>query len=130
MNFLSQLPLNQRAWQLLAVSALCFELIALYFQYVMGLEPCIMCIYQRTAIWAIFLAGVVGALGCQFILMRIVAYGLWATGAVWGLMLALEHVDMQSTTIFQTSQLGHHYINGYRLYLKQLVIVVILNGNF
>ena len=99
MNFLSQLPLNQRAWQLLAVSALCFELIALYFQYIMGLEPCIMCIYQRTAVWGIFLAGVVGALGCQFLVVRLVAYALWATGAIWGLMLALEHVEMQSTTM-------------------------------
>lgn len=99
MNFLSQLSLNQRAWQLLAVSALGFELCALYFQYVMGLEPCIMCIYQRTAIWGIFLAGVIGALGCQFVLARIAAYGLWATGAIWGLLIALEHVEMQSTTM-------------------------------
>ncbi len=99
MNFLSQLSLNQRAWQLLAFSAFCFELSALYFQYVMGLEPCIMCIYQRTAIWGIFLAGVLGALGCQFVLIRIVSFGLWATGAIWGLLIALEHVEMQSTTM-------------------------------
>ncbi|WP_085296766.1 disulfide bond formation protein DsbB [Cognaticolwellia mytili] len=99
MNVLSQLSLNQRAWQLLAFSAFCFELSALYFQYVMGLEPCIMCIYQRTAIWGIFLAGVLGALGCQFVLIRIVSFGLWATGAIWGLLIALEHVEMQSTTM-------------------------------
>lgn len=99
MNFLSQLPLNQRAWQLLAASALCFELIALYFQYVMGLEPCIMCIYQRTAIWGVFLAGVVGALGCQKLVFRIAAYGLWGTGAIWGFMIALEHIEMQSSTM-------------------------------
>ncbi len=99
MNFISQLSLNQRAWQLLAISALCFELIALYFQYFMGLEPCIMCIYQRTAVWGIFLAGVIGAFGCQHLVMRIVAYGLWATGAIWGFIIALEHVDMQSSTM-------------------------------
>ena len=99
MNFLSQLSLNPRAWQLLAASAFCFELIALYFQYGMGLEPCIMCIYQRTAIWGIFLAGVVGALGCQHVILRLVGYGLWATGAIWGLLIALEHVEMQSATM-------------------------------
>jgi protein dithiol:quinone oxidoreductase len=98
-NFLSQLPLNQRAWQLLAASALGFEIIALYFQYGMGLEPCIMCIYQRTAIWGIFLAGVIGALGCHLVVLRIAAYALWATGAIWGFIIALEHVEMQTSTM-------------------------------
>ena len=58
-----------------------------------------MCIYQRTAIWGVFFAGVIGALGSQFVLARIAAYGLWATGAIWGLLIALEHVEMQSTTM-------------------------------
>ncbi|SEL85447.1 Thiol:disulfide interchange protein DsbB [Colwellia chukchiensis] len=99
MNFLSQLALKPRAWQLLAVSALSFELMALYFQYGMGLEPCIMCVYQRTAIWGIFLAGVVGAFTCQWPIMRLIAYGLWGTGAIWGGLIALEHVDMQASTM-------------------------------
>jgi disulfide bond formation protein DsbB len=98
-NYLSQLSTNKRAWQLLAVSALCFELVALFFQYGMGLEPCIMCIYQRVAIWAIFIAGVIGAVGCNQVLARIAAFGLWSTGAVWGLLIALEHIEMQSSTM-------------------------------
>ncbi len=96
LNFLSNLTTNSRAWQLLAVTALALELSALFFQYGLGLEPCIMCIYQRVAIWSIFFAGIVGSFGCHFILTRILAYALWAVGAVWGLLIAIEHVDMQA----------------------------------
>lgn len=99
MRLLSQLPTNKRAWQLLAISALLFELIALYFQYAMGLAPCIMCIYQRAAVWGIFIAGIIGTFGCQFIVLRIASMGLWATSAIWGLFIALEHVEMQSSTM-------------------------------
>jgi len=98
MNFLSNLMQQSRPWQILAATALLFELTALYFQYVMGLAPCIMCIYQRVAIWSIFFAGVVGSVGYNFVLTRLVAYILWATGSIWGLIIALEHVEMQSGT--------------------------------
>ena len=97
MKFLSNLAINTRAWQLLAISALGLEMAALFFQYVLDLEPCIMCIYQRVAIWAIFFAGIVGSLGAQYLLARVTALGLWGTGAIWGLLIALEHVDAQSS---------------------------------
>jgi disulfide bond formation protein DsbB len=96
MNFLSNLPEQPRAWLLLTISALLLELSALYFQYIMGLAPCIMCIYQRVAIWTIFFAGLIGMLGCRFLLTRLLAYAFWATGSIWGLFIALEHVEMQS----------------------------------
>ena len=99
MKFLSDLINNKKAWQLLAVSALGFECIALFFQLVLDLKPCIMCIYQRVAIWAIFFAGVLGSLGHQFVLVRIAAYALWGTGAIWGLLIALEHVEKQTSTM-------------------------------
>ncbi|WP_448567370.1 disulfide bond formation protein DsbB [Thalassotalea ganghwensis] len=96
MRFISNLTTNARAWQLLALTALGLELTALYFQYVLDLAPCIMCIYQRVAIWAIFFAGVVGSLGHQYVIARLVAFALWGTGAIWGLIIALDHVEMQS----------------------------------
>jgi len=98
-KFISDLTTNPRPWLLLAFSALILELSALYFQYILGLEPCIMCIYQRVAIWAIFFAGVVGYVGHQWVITRILAYGLWGTGAIWGVLIALEHVEMQSSTM-------------------------------
>lgn len=96
MNFISKLSEQKQPWLLLAVAAFALELAALFFQYGLGLEPCIMCIYQRVAIWAIFFAGVVGALGYNFVLTRMLAYVLWGTGAIWGLLIAIEHVEIQN----------------------------------
>lgn len=97
MKFLSNLATDSRAWFLLTISALGLEVAALYFQHVLGLAPCIMCIYQRTAIWGIFAAGLVGSLGNKLIIIRLLAYVLWGTSAVWGLLIAVEHVDMQTS---------------------------------
>lgn len=99
MKSISQLSLSPQAWLILALSALGLEFIALYFQYVMGLEPCIMCIYQRVAIWAIFFAGVIGYIAPENIIVRLLAFALWGTGAIWGLIIAIEHVDMQTSTM-------------------------------
>jgi len=98
-NYLSSLTTSTRAWQLLAISALGLELSALYFQYMMGLAPCIMCIYQRVAIWGLFFAGIVGSMGHNFVITRVLAYVLWGTGAIWGLLIAMEHVEIQSATL-------------------------------
>jgi len=95
-DFLSQLSTNTRAWVLLTLSALGLEISALYFQYAMGLAPCIMCIYQRTALWAICIGGLIGCLGNKLVLARLVAYSLWAVGAIWGLLIAIEHVEIQT----------------------------------
>jgi disulfide bond formation protein DsbB len=98
MKFLSELTTNSTPWLLLALSALGLELCALFFQYVMDLAPCIMCVYQRLAIAAIFLAGVVGFFAHHFLLTRIIAHALWATGAIWGLIIALEHIEIQANS--------------------------------
>lgn len=98
MNYLSNITTKQQPWLLLAASALGLELAALLFQYMMDLAPCIMCVYQRLAILAIFTAGIIGAVGCNNILSRTVAYTLWGVGAIWGLIIALEHVEMQANS--------------------------------
>jgi disulfide bond formation protein DsbB len=98
MKFLSNLTTNSTPWLLLALSALGLELCALFFQYAMNLAPCIMCVYQRVAICAIILAGVIGFLGCQFLIARIIAFALWSIGAIWGLLIAIEHVEMQKNS--------------------------------
>jgi len=89
---------NPYAWLLLAISALSLEMVALYFQYIMDLKPCIMCVYQRVAILGIALAGIIGYLGCQYTLARLFAYILWGVGAVWGLLIAIEHVEIQASS--------------------------------
>ncbi|KGJ95788.1 disulfide bond formation protein DsbB [Thalassotalea sp. ND16A] len=96
LNRLNNFVLTPLSWWLLAGSALGLELCALFFQYGMGLEPCIMCIYQRVAIIAIIIAGVIGAVGNKSQIVRLAAFVLWAVGAIWGLLIAIEHVDMQA----------------------------------
>lgn len=97
-NYLSQITTNQKPWLLLALSALGLELSALFFQYVLDLAPCIMCVYQRLAILAILMAGTVGSIGHKNLLARFVAYILWGIGSIWGLIIALEHVEMQENS--------------------------------
>ena len=105
MKFLSELTTTPRPWVLLALSAFALELCALYFQYYMGLAPCIMCIYQRVALWGIFIAGVIGAIGNSSIWTRVLAYISWGTGAIWGLLIAVEHVEIQSSdSLFYTCE--------------------------
>ena len=98
MKILSDLTTNSRPWLLLALSASALELCALFFQYVMDLAPCIMCVYQRVAICAIILAGFTGFIGSRFLITRTLAYILWGIGAIWGLLIAIEHVEIQKSS--------------------------------
>ena len=97
MKILSELSTTSRPWQLLAFIALGLEACALFFQYVMELQPCIMCVYQRLAIATIFAAGVVGSLGYHNIYARSISYILWGLGSIWGLIIAIEHVEIQES---------------------------------
>lgn len=47
---------------LLALTAFTLELVALWFQHVMLLRPCVMCIYERCALLGIMFAGLIGAI--------------------------------------------------------------------
>lgn len=98
MKTISDLTTSPKSWLLLGVSALGLELCALFFQYAMDLAPCIMCVYQRLAIIAIIAASVIGFAGHRYMFTRVIGYGLWGTGAVWGLLIALEHIEMQANS--------------------------------
>ena len=96
MNFLTGLTTNNNAWRLLALSALILQCVALVFQYGFNLEPCIMCVYQRVAIWSIFAGGLIASFNSHLFLSRLLAYSLWGVGAIWGMLIAFEHVEIQS----------------------------------
>ena len=93
---MNQFAQSRLAWLILAGTALGLELCALFFQYVMKLDPCVMCVYQRLAIFGILAAGLIGILGHKNRLMRLLATIGWGVSAAWGLKLALELVDMQT----------------------------------
>ena len=92
---LSSLSTDRRAWGLLFVSALSLEMGALYFQYVTDLRPCIMCIYQRTALFGVMFAAMPAMLFNNFI-TRLIGYVGWGISDIWGLLIAIEHVDIQT----------------------------------
>lgn len=98
MTPIGQLPTIKSSWMLLGLSALAFELVALYFQYQMDLEPCIMCIYQRIAVLGIMFSGFITAIIPNLMIMRLLGFGLWGVSAIWGLLIAIEHVDKQTET--------------------------------
>ncbi|MEQ3652130.1 MAG: disulfide bond formation protein B, partial [Glaciecola sp.] len=83
---------TRSAWQLLFLSGAILLAAALYFQHVVGLEPCVMCIYQRTAVVGIMLAGLLPVISNIF-LVRMMAYAIWGTSAVKGYVLASEHKE-------------------------------------
>ncbi|MFC3032379.1 disulfide bond formation protein DsbB [Pseudoalteromonas fenneropenaei] len=98
MNWIGQLAFNRTSWLLLALSAFLLECIALYFQYQMGLEPCIMCIYQRTAVLGVLFAGLFGAINPSALWSRLLGFATWGVASIWGFLLAREHIAMQTTT--------------------------------
>jgi disulfide bond formation protein DsbB len=89
------MPRQRWAWLLLFFSAFCLEATALFFQHGMDLQPCIMCIYERCAMLMLIAAGLFGAINPQAVFFRLLGFTTWFTGAVWGLLLAIEHVDLQ-----------------------------------
>ena len=84
---------RKSAWLLLLATSLGLEITALYFQHVNGLTPCIMCIYQRTAMWGIVVAAAI-VLIANNLITRLLAYAVWGYSAVKGYLIAGEHLEI------------------------------------
>ncbi|MBF89672.1 MAG: disulfide bond formation protein DsbB [Candidatus Marinimicrobia bacterium] len=91
---------NKIGWGIFALSALGLECAALFFQYAMGLEPCIMCVYQRLAVAGVLFTSIIGFLASRKFWGQIFAHGLMVYASGEGLMVAKEHVEMQSGDSF------------------------------
>jgi disulfide bond formation protein DsbB len=83
------------AWLLLALSALSLEAAALYFQYGLDLDPCVLCIYQRAAVAGIFISGAVGFFLYPFTFARWLGLIGWGAAVIWCLYLAFKLTAMQ-----------------------------------
>lgn len=90
-----QWPNKPLAWLLLFLGASALLAAALYFQLVLQLEPCVKCVYQRTAVIGIAVAAVVGLLGSGFWLTRWAALIGWLYAAYQGFLVAYDHWDLQ-----------------------------------
>lgn len=93
-------PALRWPWALLTGSALLLEICALYFQYAMGLEPCVMCIYQRTAVIGILLGGLPALLKPDNVIARGISLLVTLVSSLWGLQIAYTHVQMQNPENF------------------------------
>lgn len=83
------------SWALLLAFILFFELSALYFQHVMMLAPCVMCVYERVAMLGICGAAIIGLLKPSNKWFRWAGLISWGYTSFRGLQLALKHVGYQ-----------------------------------
>ncbi|OOF78631.1 disulfide bond formation protein B [Rodentibacter caecimuris] len=93
--FFKQFSEKRSSWLLLVLSSLALELTALYFQYGMGLQPCVLCVYERLAMSGLFLAGIIGLLAPRSLILRLIALVLGLFSAIKGLMISIRHLDLQ-----------------------------------
>lgn len=83
------------SWLLLFLSALSLELAALYFQYGLGLDPCIQCVYIRAAVAGILLAALVGLLAPTNAIARWLGLLGWLAASSYGFIEARRLADIE-----------------------------------
>ncbi|WP_120511383.1 disulfide bond formation protein DsbB [Photobacterium salinisoli] len=95
MQMLKTFSQRRLSWLLLLLFAVFFEGCALFFQHAMNLAPCVMCIYERIAMFGIGIAAIVGLIAPDVNVVRWSGLALWGYSAWRGLSLAQEHVGYQ-----------------------------------
>ena len=97
LQLLNQYFRNRTVWILLFLSTAILFLIALYFQYMMSLEPCVLCIYQRCALLGIMLSALIAIVAPNSVIFRFTALVLWIysgfRGFDWAHQQAILHTD-------------------------------------
>ncbi|PSJ48213.1 disulfide bond formation protein DsbB [Zobellella endophytica] len=83
------------AWALLTLGTTLLLLIALFFQYALGYQPCVMCVYQRAALVVVIAAGLLGWLAPRSPVLASSAMLIWLAASADGFLLAWEHVGYQ-----------------------------------
>jgi disulfide bond formation protein DsbB len=96
LSWVAGLPAKRAAWLALAGTALFLEGSALYFQYGLHLNPCVMCIYIRMAVLGLVAAGLLGAIAPSRPLMQWLGLAAWAAAAAEGLLLSRELIAIQT----------------------------------
>ncbi|AWK15281.1 disulfide bond formation protein DsbB [Candidatus Fukatsuia symbiotica] len=94
LQFFNRCFKGRSAWFLIGLSGIILELIALYFQHIMLMQPCVMCIYERCVLLGIIVASLIGALFPNSPL-RYVAIFLWLYSAGKGIQLTWQHIMQQ-----------------------------------
>lgn len=107
---------KKSSWLLLFLSAFGLLSSALYFQHVNGLQPCVMCIYQRTAVVGIMLSGLLVLLVNHGI-TRMLGFAGWAVSSIWGFLIASEHYEiLHSHSLFASCEIVPNFPSFMPLY--------------
>ena len=93
LNLFSAWAESKSAWLTLFMSSALLIATALYFQHIMDLQPCIKCIYQRTAVFGILVSSLMPLIW-QHSITRLLGFIGWGVASIWGFLIAHEHVDM------------------------------------
>lgn len=91
----SQMKYNRILWLLLSLTCVGFIGAAYYFQHVVGLEPCFLCIVQRIAIMAIGIGAFIIFLSPRNLFTRIIGNFSYLFGVLGGLVAAVRQTYMQ-----------------------------------
>ena len=100
MMFLKENPLvtlhrwqsHRGTWLIMAVSALLLELCAWGFQYLLHMDPCERCVYQRLAVMILIVAPLIILIAPSNAVARIAGYTLWLAGTLYGLKHAIAQM--------------------------------------
>ncbi len=76
-------------WLIMFATALFLELCALGFQYILMLDPCELCVYQRLAVTLLMIAPMIIMTAPTNIPVRVIGYGIWMAAAGYGLEKAI-----------------------------------------
>lgn len=91
-------PTYRLSWGILAVACTALLLIALYFQYSLGMEPCIKCVYQRAAVCILLCSFILGYTLYAHTIARILAYLISSVTLCKAILLSIEHSLKQKGT--------------------------------
>lgn len=95
LSFLNGCSKGRGAWLLLALSVIIFEGVALYFQHVMLLNPRVLCIYERCALFGILGAALIGLIAPSSRPLRYLAIIVWIYSSIEGVLLTWKHTMIQ-----------------------------------
>lgn len=92
---LKKMKYNRIFWLFLSLTCAGFIGVAYYFQHVVGLQPCFLCIIQRIAIMAIGIGSFVVFLNPQNLFIKIIGNLVYFIGTIGGLGAAVRQTYMQ-----------------------------------
>ncbi|SET49658.1 disulfide bond formation protein DsbB [Thorsellia anophelis] len=94
-RYLKKISMGRGAWLLMLIITSGLQISALFFQHVLNMQPCVLCIYQRTALYGVLLASIIGLIAPKSLLIRLLAISTWLYSAAYGMSFSWQHVRLQ-----------------------------------